>query len=72
MRAELTFKAFARNSNRYLLCRLAASATRKLHRPNSRIQETMNEALDYLGGSTPNTVVAAVPERASVQLRRAA
>lgn len=71
MRAELTFKALAQDSRRYLLCRMAASATRKLHRPNTRIQETMNDALEYLSSSKP-TVAAAVPDTASVQLRRAA
>ena len=71
MRAELTFKVLARESNRYLLCRMIATATRKLHRPNTRVQETMNDALARLGGSSP-TGVAAVPEPASVQQRRAA
>jgi hypothetical protein len=71
MRAELTFKALARDSKRFLLCRKAATATRKLHRPNTRIQETMNNALEYLGGSKP-MATAAVPDPASVQLRRAA
>jgi hypothetical protein len=69
MRADLAFKALARESNRYLLCRVVATATRKLHRPNTRVQETMNDALERLSGSNP-TVVAAVPE--PVQLRCAA
>jgi hypothetical protein len=71
MRADLAFKALARESNRYLLCRVVATATRKLHRPNTRVQETMNDALERLSGSSP-TVVAAVPEPVSVQLRCAA
>ena len=71
MRAELTFKALARESNRFLLCRAVARATRKLHRPNTRVQETMNNAFERLGGSS-QTVAAAVPEPASVQQRRAA
>jgi hypothetical protein len=72
MRAELTLRALARESNRYLLCRVVATATRKLHRPNTRVQETMNDALERLGGSSPTVVAAAVPEPALVQQRRAA
>jgi hypothetical protein len=71
MRAELTFKALVHESNRYLLCRVAAMATRKLHRPNTRVQETMNDAFERLGSSSP-TVAVAVPAPTSVQQRRAA
>ncbi|MCU1226121.1 MAG: hypothetical protein JWQ42_4214 [Edaphobacter sp.] len=71
MRAELTFKTVARESNRFLLCRVVAKATRKLHRPNTRVQETMNDALERIGGSS-QPVAAVVPEPASVQQRRAA
>ena len=45
MRSKLVFDATAHVSNRYLLTRLASTATRKLHRPNTRIQETTNEVL---------------------------
>jgi len=37
MRADLTFMALAQESNRYLLTRLIAKATRKVHRPNTRV-----------------------------------
>lgn len=46
MRAELTLMALAHESNRYLLTRLMAKATRKLHRPKTRLQDTMNDALE--------------------------
>lgn len=71
MRAELIFKALARESNRFLLCGVAAAATRKLHRPNTRVQETMNDAFERLGGSRL-TVAASVPEPVSAQQHRAA
>jgi hypothetical protein len=45
IRSELVFDAMANVSNRFLLTMLAAKATRKLHRPNARIQETANEVL---------------------------
>jgi hypothetical protein len=53
MRSELIFMAIARESNRYMLARLAAKATRILHWPNARIQDTMNDALQHLGRSSP-------------------
>ena len=46
MRSELVFNALAHESNRYKLVRLVAKGTRKLHKPNTRIQETMNVVLD--------------------------
>ena len=43
MRSELVFGAMTYISNRYLLTMLAARATRKFHRPNTRIQHTTND-----------------------------
>ena len=51
MRAELTFMALTYESNRYLLTRLIAKATRKLHRPNTRLQDTVNDVFERLGCS---------------------
>ena len=53
MRADLTLMALAHESNRYLLTRLIAKATRKLHRPKTRLQDTMNDALKRFGCSKP-------------------
>ena len=51
MRADLTFMALAHESNRYLLTQLIAKATRKLHRPNTRLQDTMNDVFAWFGCS---------------------
>jgi hypothetical protein len=51
MRADLGLIALAHESNRYLLTRLIAKATRKLHRPNTRVQDTMNYAFERFGCS---------------------
>ena len=40
MRAQLTVVALGREPNRYLLTKLIAKATRKLHRSNTRVQDT--------------------------------
>lgn len=51
MRSDLIFDALRTVQNRYMLCQIAAKATRKFHRPNTRIQETMNDVLTRVGGS---------------------
>ncbi len=48
MRSRKVFGALHTMKNRYILCQLASKATRKFHRPNTRIQETMNEVLELI------------------------
>ena len=71
MRSDLIFGALAHVNNRYQLCQLASKATRKLHKPNTRLQDTTNEVLVRFHESNP----AACEELAAesrVQDRRAA
>ena len=70
MRADLTLMALARESNRYLLTRLIAKATRKLHRPKTWLQDTMNDACEWFGSKPRATRRAA--EAASSSQGRAA
>ena len=53
MRSDKIFGALHRVQNRYKLCQLTSQATRKFHRPNTRVQETMNEVLERFGTATP-------------------
>ncbi len=53
MRSELIFGALTHISNRYQLCQLASKATRKLHKPNTRLQDTMNDVLLRFRESSP-------------------
>jgi hypothetical protein len=53
MRSELVFDAMTNVSNRFLLTKLASKATRRLHRPYGRIQETTNAVLVRFGGMNP-------------------
>jgi hypothetical protein len=53
MRSDLVFQAVSRVSNRYRLCKLATKATRKIHRPSTRLQETINEVLLRFHESNP-------------------
>jgi hypothetical protein len=73
MRSDLVFGALSHVSNRYQLCQLASKATRKLHKPNTRLQDTTNEVLGRFqttnpGASTPIEAQTVDP----VERRRAA
>ena len=71
MRSDRVFKALPTLRNRYMLCQLASKATRKFHRPNTRIQETMNEVLNRIGVADREQVLAE-PEKVAEAQRRAA
>jgi hypothetical protein len=73
MRSDLVFGALSQVSNRYQLCQLASKATRKLHKPNTRLQDTANEVLARFHTANPGSpaaVEAAVGQ--PVETRRAA
>jgi hypothetical protein len=57
MRSELVFGAMAHISNRYLLTMLDARATRKFHRPNTRIQDTTNDVFERFTRANPKAAV---------------
>jgi hypothetical protein len=73
MRSDLVFGALSHVSNRYQLCQLASKATRKLHKPNTRLQDTTNEVLGRFQSANPG---AAAPVEAAAdqpeEARRAA
>lgn len=72
MRSDLIFGALAHVKNRYQLCQLAAKATRKLHKPNTRLQDTTNDVLTRFHSSDPAAPAATTKRSAPVQDRRAA
>jgi hypothetical protein len=53
MRPDLVIAATKYVPNRYLLMRLAATAVRKLHKPNTRIEETMNHVFFLFHRANP-------------------
>jgi hypothetical protein len=57
MRSDLVFGALSHVSNRYQLCQLASKATRKLHKPNTRLQDTTNEVLCRFQTTNPGFAV---------------
>ncbi len=58
MRSDLIYDALTTVPNRYMLCQLASKATRKFHKPNTRIQETMNNVLTRVGNESETQLVA--------------
>jgi hypothetical protein len=73
MRSDLVFGALSHVSNRYQLCQLASKATRKLHKPNTRLQDTTNEVLVRFRSTNPGSLASpAAPAAAPVEHRRAA
>jgi len=71
MRSELVFNALHTLRNRYMLCQLASKATRRFHRPNTRIQETMNQVMERIADAQRQQVLAE-PEQVAEAQRRAA
>jgi hypothetical protein len=71
MRSDLVFEAVHTLRNRYMLCQLASKATRKFHKPNTRIQDTTNDVLQRIAESERQNVIVE-PETASEAQRRAA
>jgi hypothetical protein len=72
MRSDLVFGALSHVSNRYQLCQLASKATRKLHRPNTRLQDTTNEVLGRFQTDNPGSLEPVQASVAPVERRRAA
>jgi hypothetical protein len=73
MRSDLVFGALSHVSNRYKLCQLASKATRKLHKPNTRLQDTTNEVLVRFHTTDPSSAAPREPKASeSVERRRAA
>ena len=69
MRSDLIYDALDTVRNRYLLCQLLSKATRKFHKPNTRVQETMNDVLVRVGQAPePDAVITLRLTRASAVL----
>jgi len=73
MRSDLIYDALDTVRNRYLLCQLISKATRKFHKPNTRVQETMNDVLVRVGNAgEPNSVIELTAISVAEPQRRAA
>jgi len=72
MRSDLIYEALGTVQNRYMLCQLASKATRKFHKPNTRVQETMNDVLVRFGKANASQKIVGEPVRVAEPQRRAA
>jgi hypothetical protein len=72
MRSNLIHTALTTVQNRYLLCQLVSKATRKFHKPNTRIQETMNDVFARVGDADQDTVINEPVVKVAEPQRRAA
>lgn len=73
MRSDLIFGALTHVKNRYELCQLASKATRKLHKPTTRLQDTTNEVLERFSENVPTPAVSGhITGSTSIEERRAA
>jgi hypothetical protein len=73
MRSDLIYDALDTVRNRYLLCQLISKATRKFHKPNTRVQDTMNDVLVRVGKAhETDDVIETAPVQLAEQQRRAA
>jgi hypothetical protein len=71
MRSDKVFDALHTLQNRYMLCQLASKATRKFHKPSTRIQDTTNEVLNRIAASERDDILTE-PKNVSEAQRRAA
>ena len=56
MRSDIVFDAL-QTKNRFVLCHEAFKAIRLLHKSNTRIEDTTNDALVRLAGTEPQEVL---------------
>ena len=72
MRSDLIYDALRTVQNRYILCQVASKATRKFHRPNTRVQDTMNEVFERFAKSDDAGGIVGQNQTAAEARRRAA
>ena len=72
MRSNMVFQSLHTLQNRYMLCQLASKATRRFHRPNTRIQDTMNQVLGRIAEADERERVLSEPENVAEAQRKAA
>ncbi len=72
MRSELVFRALLQVSNPYQLCQLATKATRKLHKPNTRVEATISDVLNRFHAANPEAETPRVAQMVHLMGRRRA
>ncbi len=49
MRSDQIYRALAQGMNRFEVCQLVAKGVKATHKTGARFEDTINEALEYLG-----------------------
>ena len=62
-RSELVFAALVHVPERYQLCQVTGKGARKLHKPNERMQDTVNQVLMILTAASPLSAVPSAPKK---------
>ena len=57
MRSEKVYRALSHIPNRFRLCQATARATKRMHIPSTRTQDTMNAVLGEISSGTFGEVV---------------
>lgn len=70
MRSDLVFNAMKQVSNRFLLTAVLAKATRKFHRPGTRIEDTTSHLLVRCGRANPIAEGDALPTAQNIPATR--
>jgi hypothetical protein len=70
MRSDVVFDAMKQVSNRFLLVKVLATATRAFHKPGARLEDTTNEVLVRCGRANPIAEQNAVLIAATAGARR--
>ena len=53
MRSDQIHRALAQGINRFEVCQLVSKGVKATHKTGSRFEDTINDALDYLGKHKP-------------------
>jgi hypothetical protein len=70
MRSDLVFGAMKQVSNRFLLAKVLAKATREFHKPGARVEDTTNDVLVRCGCANPIAQRDTAPIAADIPTRR--
>lgn len=74
MRSDQIHRALAQGINRFEVCQLVSKGVKATHKTGSRFEDTINEALEYLGNhrSEPDSVHPLPGDKAGKSMKPAA
>lgn len=70
MRSENVYRALEHGRSRYEICQVVSKSVKRLHKPGTRFQDTINYTLLHM--TAPAEVLEAAPAKSAVRLAKAA